>query len=152
VPAGDAVDQVVDTLLAVHAQKPRVGGLWSISRRNREEAKRVAREFRGLPGSHRRATKRMAARLGQLDWIDAARKGRLAPDDLRRAARLLIEAERGAPAPVVAETDAIWEARRKVLTTRTARDRTALARELDRRGRTYADAWATWADEQNRRI
>jgi hypothetical protein len=144
---GDAVDRVVDTLLAVHAQQQRAGDLWSISRQNRDDAKRVAREFRQLPGRHGRATKRMAARLGQLDWIDATRKGRLAPDDLRRAARLLIEAELGTPEPVVAETDAIWEARRKALTTRTARNRDALAHELDSRGNDYAAAWARWAGE-----
>jgi hypothetical protein len=143
----DAVDAVVNSLLAVHARKQRAGDLWSIARRNREDAKEVARELRRLPGRHRRATKRMAARLGQLDWIDASCNGRLGPDDLRRAARLLIEAELGTPEPVVAETDAIWEARRKALTTKTARNRDALAHELDRRGNAYADAWARWAND-----
>jgi hypothetical protein len=108
----DAVDGVVDTLLSVHAQKQRGGDLWSISRQNREDAKRVASELRRLPGRHPRATARMAARLGQLEWIDARRKGRLDADELRRAARLLIEAENGNPDPVVVETDAVWEARR----------------------------------------
>jgi hypothetical protein len=148
----DAIDQVVDTLLAVHSQKQRAGDLWSLRRQNRENAKRVAREFRRLPGGPRHATKRMARRLGQLDWIDAARKGRLGTDDLRRAARLLIEAELGTPASIVAETDALWEARRKALTTRTARDRNALAQVLDQRGNDYAAAWARWAPEQNGQI
>jgi hypothetical protein len=141
----DEVDAVVDTLLAVHAQKQRAGDLWSIGRQNRDAAKLVAREFRKLPGHHRRVTARMGARLGQLDWIDASCKGRLDPPDLRCAARLLIGAELGSPAPVVVETDAIWEARRKALTTKTARDREALARDLESRGEDYAAAWSRWA-------